>query len=260
MIYGLVFIIGLLIGSFLNVVILRYNSGDSLVKGGSRCFSCGKGLKWHELVPVFSFLAQKGKCRGCKAKISWQYPAIELLTAFLFLTSFQLLKFNSNSWEFGFVLPGYWLVISLLIVIAVYDLRHMIIPNGIVWSLNAIGFLSLLRFSPFGFEIPSFLSGILFFGFFALLWTVSKGKWMGFGDAKLALGLGWLLGPQATFHAFLYSFWIGAMVGIALLVLDRIRKKKKYSMKSQIPFGPFLIIGALLAFLLEINVLDFCAF
>ena len=142
-----------------------------------------------------------------------------------------------------------WILVSLLIIISVYDLRHFIIPNKVVWIFNGVAFVSLfiIHYSLF---ISYILSGLVFFGFFALLWLVSRGKWMGFGDAKLALGLGWLLGPVQTFSAFLISFWLGAIVGIGLLIL----KKSKYSIKSQIPFGPFLVVGAIVSFLFNINI------
>ena len=249
-----VFVFGVVIGSFLNVVILRYGTGQSFVKGSSRCFSCGKKLSWHELVPIFSFLIQKGRCRGCGSKISWQYPVVEFLTGALFVaTFFQLSTSEVDSWRVLFL----WVIVSLLIIISVYDIKHFIIPNKIVWIFNGLAFAML--FCGFFYQGPSlvvlprtvlgsFLGGLAFFSFFALLWAVSRGRWMGFGDAKLALGLGWFLGPSQTFSAFLISFWLGAVVGIGLLALS------KYSLKSQIPFGPFLVAGAVISFLFDLNI------
>ncbi len=226
-----IFIFGTIIGSFLNVVILRYNTGYSPVATRSRCFNCGKILKWYELIPILSFLIQFGRCRKCRSKISWQYPLVELLTGILFLIIF--LKFGYS------LITGYWLlVISLLIVVAVYDLRHQIIPDGLVYAFDFLALLSLTSFYDFWM-------GTILFCFFGSLWLISRGKWMGLGDAKLALGLGWLLGLERGLIAVLFSFWLGAIFGIFLLFLGG----KNYTMKSKIAFGPFLVLGTIIAFL-----------
>jgi len=238
------------VGSFLNVVILRYNTGESIVKDGSRCFICGNKLKWHELIPIFSFIAQKGKCRNCKSKISIQYPIVELLTGLIFLLifNFNFLILNQFSNFLIFKLFYYWIIASLLIVIAVYDFRHQIIPNFFVYSFNILAFLNLFGIWSLEFGIFKtwyFLAGIIFFSFFGLFWLISKGKWMGLGDAKLALGIGWLLGFSKGLPALMLAFWIGAAVGIFLLIFF----KKSYNIKSKLAFGPFLALGTLIAFL-----------
>jgi leader peptidase (prepilin peptidase)/N-methyltransferase len=235
-----VFIFGTLIGSFLNVVILRYNTGESMVQPGSRCFSCGKKLQGYELIPILSFIIQGGRCRNCKSRISWQYPMIEILTGLVFLLIFNF--------QFSILqLIYYWAVFSLLIVIAIYDLRHQIIPNGFVYAFDILAFLSLFenwKLKIENFDLASLLAGLIFFCFFASLWLFSKGQWMGFGDAKLSLGIGWLLGLLKGILAILLSFWLGAAVGIFLLFF----LKDKYNIKSKISFGPFLVLGCLLAF------------
>ncbi len=249
MICALIFIFGLMVGSFLNVVILRYNSGESFINSRSQCFSCQKELSWYELIPIFSFIFQKGKCRDCGGKISWQYPVVEIITGLLFL-----LIFNFQFSIFNIIF--YWILASLLIVISVYDLRHLIIPNKIVWLFNILALVFLLVTSywlPVTNFLNYFFSGLLFFTFFALLWLVSNGKWMGFGDAKLALGIGWFLGPIKVFSAFLFSFWLGAIFSIFLMIF----RGNKYSIKSKIPFGPFLAIGALIALFVDINFFSF---
>ena len=252
MTYVLVFIFGTIIGSFLNVVILRYNTGNSIFKGRSRCFSCSKTLEWYELIPGLSFLIQRGKCRKCKTKISKQYISVEIITGALFLSVFYIQHSIFN-------ILYLWVLVSLLIIISVYDLRHFIIPDLFVWLFNFFAFFSvfgILNFdfvSNFEFRISDFglniLSGLLFASFFALLWFVSKGKWMGFGDAKLALGLGWFLGLFNTLWAFAFSFWIGSIFSIFLLIF----KKGKITLKSRIPFAPFLVAGTLLSFFLDIG-------
>ncbi len=250
----IVFIFGTIVGSFLNVAILRYGTGQSIIKGGSRCFSCGKKLKWHELIPVISFIIQKRKCRNCGSKISWQYPLIEILTGLIFLLVFSSQYSVVSNMSFYFLLSTFYflVVFSLLIIIAVYDLRHQIIPNKFVYIFIFLSFFSLF-IENWSLKIENydivwhFLAGIIFFSFFALLWLISNGRWMGFGDAKLALGIGFLLGLEKGIWAFAFSFWIGAIVGIFLVLLS----KKRYNLKSSIPFGPFLILGVLLSFLLN---------
>ena len=250
-----VFLLGLIIGSFLNVVIYRYNTGFSL-GGRSQCFACGKTLQWYELVPVFSFLFQRGKCSGCGSKISWQYPLVELTTGLLFLGIWSL-NFSS------FLVPFYLFVWSLLVVIAVYDLRHKIIPDGLVFGFAGLSFVTLItrallpRFHNFELMLVAngILAGLVLAGFFWFLWFISKGKWMGFGDAKLSLGVGLLLGLQLGVSAIVFAFWIGAIVGLLLILLSKLWPGwQSVSMKSEIPFAPFIIIGTALVFFFQINV------
>jgi leader peptidase (prepilin peptidase) / N-methyltransferase len=225
-----IFILGTVIGSFLNVVILRYDTGESIVKNRSRCFSCKKVLKWFELIPVISFIVQRGRCRQCQNKISWQYPLVELLTGIIFLLIFQLTRYS-------LLVTGYYFAIfSLLIVIAVYDLKHQIIPDKFVYIFDILAL----------FQIRNFLAGLILFAFLGLIWLLSKGRAMGFGDAKLALGMGWLLGAASGVLAMVLSFWAGALAGIFLLIFFR----KDYGLKSKISFGPFLVLGTIIAFLL----------
>jgi leader peptidase (prepilin peptidase)/N-methyltransferase len=257
-----VFIFGTILGSFLNVVILRYNTGISFFKGKSRCFSCGKEIFWYELIPVFSFFLQKMRCRKCKSKISWQYPIVETMTGALFLAIFLKFSFvlesgvtffNKEFWFFITFVLGHWAITSFLIIITVYDIRHFIVPNVFVYSFNVIAFLFLFNFWDFSFNFQYFLSGLAFSSFFALIWLVSRGNWMGLGDAKLALGLGWILGPYATLSVFLLSFWLGAIVGIFLLLFKRF----KFTIKSRVPFTPFLVVSYFIIFISELNIVPF---
>jgi len=249
-------ILGLIIGSFLNVVIFRFQTQKSF-GGRSMCMTCKKKLAPYELVPVFSFLFLKGRCAGCRSKISIQYPIIELITGFLFF--FLFLKFNSlfflNPASFILTYAFYSSIFSLLLIIAIYDLKHKIIPDVLSFFFGLLSLIGLYFFSSKGFSFNlanwfDFLPGFLIAIPFALLWFFSKGAWMGLGDAKLALGLGWFLGMSQLFPAILISFWSGALIGVFLIIFS-----KKYSLKSEIPFGPFLIFGSLLAFLLEINLI-----
>ena len=238
-------------GSFLNVVIYRHNTGMT-VGGRSMCFSCGKKLKWFELVPVLSFFLLRGKCSVCKSKISWQYPAVEFITGLLFLGAYLTV---SNIYLLAYLLVQ----LSLLIVIAVYDLRHKIIPDAFVYSFAGLALMSVLwvfvesrDFSSLLFDV---LAGPVYFLPFASLWYFSKGTWMGFGDAKLALGIGWFLGMGEAYIAIILAFWIGALVGLSMIAYGRITKlshgQEKVTMKSEIPFGPFLILGLFIMIFLK---------
>jgi leader peptidase (prepilin peptidase)/N-methyltransferase len=250
-----IFLFGLIIGSFLNVVIYRYNTGFSL-GGRSQCFSCGKALQWYELVPVFSYLYQRGKCAGCGSKISWQYPLVELVTGLLFLGIWQL---DISP----FLLPLYLIVWSLLVVIAAYDLRHKIIPDGLVFGFAGVSFVALIleallpnfRHLELMLVANGILAALVLAGFFWFLWFISKGKWMGFGDAKLSLGVGLLLGLKLGISAIAFAFWIGAIAGVLLILFSKLLPGRVFvTMRSEIPFAPFIIIGTALVFFFQIDV------
>lgn len=240
-------ILGLVIGSFLNVIIARYNTGLG-INGRSKCFSCSKTLSAIELVPVFSFLYLKGKCRSCGSKISLQYISVEIITGLLFYLVVSTFSLNLLS-------VIYLVIISLLIIILVYDLRHKIIPDLAAYLFIVLSIIA--NFSKFGFDFSSlnFLIGPLFFAGFALVWLVTRGKWMGFGDAKLVLGIGFLLGFSKAVFAILLSFWTGALVGIFLLAILR----GSITIKYEIPFAPFLVFGTLVALFVPFNLLRYLA-
>ena len=254
------FVFGLIIGSFLNVVIIRLNT-ERTFGGRSACMSCQKKLSWYELIPIFSFIALRGKCRTCKTKISTIYPIVEFLTGLIFAGVF--LKFQDvffiNTFVFSFTYAYYVTAFSLLLVIAVYDFRHKIIPDSLSVAFGLLAFVGLFFFNTnsslgfYGFypHIPSileFLSGFLIAMPFYLFWLVSSGAWMGLGDAKLGIGLGWLLGLSRAISSAVVAFWIGAIVGIFLIILS-----SKHGMKSEIPFAPFLVLGAFLVFIFSLS-------
>jgi leader peptidase (prepilin peptidase)/N-methyltransferase len=249
------FLCGLIIGSCLNVVILRFITQKSL-GGRSACMVCTKKLLWHELIPVLSFIGLRGRCSGCKSKISIQYPLVELLSGLLFALVF--LKFQDVFWANTLTFVGtytyYTLMFSILLIIAAYDLKHKIIPDSLSIIFGILAFICLFFFRDFTFFIHmpnlwEFLAGPIIASPFALMYFVSSGTWMGFGDAKLALGLGWLLGVSTAFIGLLFSFWSGAIIGVILVIFF-----KKYGIKSEIPFAPFLVFGTFLAFLFELHI------
>jgi prepilin signal peptidase PulO-like enzyme (type II secretory pathway) len=252
LLYFFVFTFGLIVGSFLNVVIYRYNTGLT-IGGRSKCMSCWKTLRWYELVPIFSFAVQRGRCRVCRAAIAWQYPLVEISTGLIFLliTNYELRITNAISVYTLYAICYMLIISSILIVITVYDLRHKIIPNGFVYAFIVLSFFSLIyNFGRFGFEWQRFFAGLAYFAIFGTLWLVSRGRWMGLGDAKLMLGIGWLLPVPQSITAIILSFWIGAVVGILLLM----GRRKKYTLKSEMPFAPFLVFGFFLVFFLGLSI------
>jgi leader peptidase (prepilin peptidase) / N-methyltransferase len=256
------FVFGIVIGSFLNVVILRFNTGMG-VDGRSQCFSCGKQLVWYELVPVFSYIFLRGRCSQCKSHISIQYPLVEFATGLVFVALFyaaQPFVFLS----FASFIVSYLIsvvIFCILIVIFVYDLRHKIIPDGFALALAILGVITIIvQNFPLALKMPSLyglLAGPLLAAPFALLWLVSKGTWMGLGDAKLAIGLGWILGIIGGLTAIILAFWVGAVVSIIILLIQKFhisRSKTHLTMKSEIPFAPFLIIGFSLVYFFHVAI------
>jgi leader peptidase (prepilin peptidase)/N-methyltransferase len=291
--YLLSFALGTIIGSFLNVLIYRLNSGFG-IGGRSQCFSCGKTLHWYELVPLLSFLILRGRCSVCKSRISFQYPIIETLTGITFT-----LLLHEGSKLFGLVinpLSTLWFalcatIFSILIVIVVYDIRHKIIPDSLAILFGALSLVyfiifksPLLFFYTHGvslisstFFIPlclSLVSGLAFFMFFFIFWFFSKGTWMGLGDAKLAVGIGWFLGWSAGIASLMISFWTGAIVGLFLIAISKLvvkiseqRKLSRLSallrgitIKTEVPFAPFLVFALFFVFFLGIDLRALQAF
>ena len=252
--YIFLFILGLLIGSFLNVLIVRHNTGISIVNRRSHCFSCGKTLSFFELIPVVSFLLQRGKCRNCRSRISIQYPLVEIISGgvFLFLGTHVLIDLEPMT-----VLNYLFLVtiFSILLVISIYDIKHKIIPDFYVYLFILLSIIYKLILYLYIVGVPiqqlgvDAFSGVVLFIFFFLFWYLSKGMAMGFGDGKLAAGIGVLLGMAKGIVAVVFAFWTGAVVGIILLFL----KKRYFTMKSEVPFAPFLAFGALLSFLVDVS-------
>lgn len=235
-----VFIFGLCIGSFLNVVIYRTETDKSFLKGRSFCPNCNHTLNWQDLFPLFSFLFLGGKCRYCKAKISWQYPAVELITGIIFL----LISLQTTNYKLLTIINLLFLlyITSVLIVIFVYDLKHYLIPDNVL--LPAIIISIIYRIFEVGFSmglINYFYAVLAGTGFFFMLWLLSGGRWMGFGDVKLAILLGLLLGMPNILVGLFLAFFSGAIIGVGLLSF------KKKNIKSEVPFGPFLIFGTFMA-------------
>lgn len=254
---GVHILFGLIVGSFLNVAILRSFTGKSLA-GRSGCLSCGAQLSPWSLVPVISWLAQSGRCVSCGSRISRQYPLVELMTGALFGV------------VAGAGLPllphvAMLTLVALWVVIAVYDLRHTIVPD--LWAYLAVPCAIVVATAMVPWPM---VVSFVFFGWVAMvgplfgLWFFSRGRAMGLGDSKLALSLGALLGPLYGFVALMTSFVIGALISVAVLLpfpwyRDLYTKYRKgglrsggqrFTMKSEVPFGPFLILGTLCIWIL----------
>ncbi|MBX4200372.1 prepilin peptidase [Candidatus Parcubacteria bacterium] len=252
----LFFVLGAVIGSFLNVVALRWEKGSSL-EGRSACPSCGKTLKWWELVPVFSFILLRGKCSQCKAPISWQYVIVEVWTGLVFASIFSAFKVFYYDLSAILIILLFLSVFSIYIVISVIDFRTTYIPDKL--SYTAVLLTLVLRLFFAHGTLLDWLSGPILFSFFALIWVVSRGRAMGFGDAKLALSIGLLLGFSTGLSALVLSFWIGTIVTLILMAYQRLSKKtlssegKGLTMRSEVPFAPFLVLGAWIAFVLSLD-------
>ena len=238
LIFLLVFLIGLIVGSFLNVVILRGEKGERL-GGRSRCDACGKKLQPRELIPIISFMIQKARCRACGAVLSWQYPLVEAACAVLFvILTWWFLANTSTGYGLLMALVAFP-VVAAFIVLVVSDLRFQILPDGAVAVLFLFGvFIAIGR----GTLVSDAMTAVAIALFLGALWFFSDGTWMGLGDAKLVLATSLVIGFPESVLAFLLAFWLGGIWGATLLLSG------KKHLSSRIPFGPFILAGALLAY------------
>ncbi len=269
-----IFVLGTIVGSFINVVGLRFNSGLSISKGRSKCFNCNNTLNWYELVPIFSFIFLKGKCNNCKSRISFQYPLIEFLVGVVFvgIAARQIglwplySSFENGLLYSGFLSLYYALIFGILFVITIYDFRHKIIPDSLVYLFIFLSFSKLLFFiylkypNVGGQDLFDLASPFILFIMFASLWLVSSGRWIGFGDAKLVLGIGALLGFVYGISAVILGFWVGALYSIYLLVQSRLSKSNDVTMSHEVPFAPFLVLGTIVVFLFRLDVMGLSSF
>ncbi|MEN9647625.1 MAG: hypothetical protein RLY57_429 [Candidatus Parcubacteria bacterium] len=254
------FVLGAIIGSFLNVVIFRYRTGRS-VNGRSGCLSCATQLKWYQMVPILSYLVLRGRCAKCQTKISRQYVLVELVTAVLFTAIayvfFGLLTLGFVGTFFA-IFSLYSFIACCAVVISVYDIRHMIIadPFAYAWIIAGIVVqaLGIVWMGISSLSLLNIIAGPLFFIFFWSLWYFSKGTWMGGGDAKIGLAIGLTLGFSRGITAITLGFWIGAVYGIVLMILSRSKYLSKHiGLRTEVPFGPFLVLGFFLALLCNLD-------
>jgi len=270
MVLVLIAILGLFVGSFINATALRYDPErfvlSPVARGRSHCPHCKRDLRWFELLPLVSFILQRGRCRRCGKAISWQYPLSELLTAAVFfLIAWRLVAHPLMVMPVGYGAVAYgvlavWLAIGALLVLAgLIDLRVRIIPDEVVLGIAALGILlTVLGRSTFGATDGSFLGsyalifglrhsiwlnhlgGLVFGGgFFGALYIITRGRGIGLGDAKLGAALGLAFGwPDIALVVFL-SFVIGTILLIPVLIRQRLR------MRSVVAFGPFIVLASI---------------
>jgi leader peptidase (prepilin peptidase)/N-methyltransferase len=259
-------IFGIFVGSFINVLVLRHGTGKSIVRGRSICLSCGVELQAIDLVPLASFIILRARCRTCKSPISFQYPIVELLNGLLYaLVVYVFSPFGSRVTSASLLLVlGLWIVSSLLLAIFVYDIHHKIIPNNLVYLLAIVsGVFLFIDLSSVSFVIPNIwqvLSAPIVALPLFLIWLLSLGHWMGLGDAKLVWSFGWILGITMGFTSVIFGFWIGAVVALLILFMQRVKNGKRsnrMTMKSEVPFAPFLIVGFFIVLFTGFNLFFF---
>ncbi len=272
MIILFVAIVGLCLGSFINALAWRLSQqiddeGEpmklsaknakelSIAHGRSMCPHCKHTLAWYDLIPVLSWVSLGGKCRYCKASISVQYPAVELLTSVLFVISYV-------SWPYG--LEELWMKIGLawwlialvgLVALALYDLKYMLLPDRIllplIYAAGAVLLLQIFLGRPLATISNVVLSILIAAGIFWVLFQMSKGAWIGGGDVKLGILAGMLLARPAL--AFLYLF-VASVLGLVVSV--PLMARKKISKETRVPFGPFLIASLIIVMLWGPSIVD----
>lgn len=246
MVYIVLAVLGLAFGSFITALTWRIHEGKDFVTGRSECESCGHTLGSLDLIPIISWFSLGGRCRYCRKSIGWQNPVIEASTALLFIGSYIFWPTALTGWQ-AWISFGLWLgYIVMLTALVIYDIRWMLLPDVLVYTLIALGLvdaglrltgdLSIMRYVLWIALGAGTLGGL-----YGLLYAVSKGKWIGFGDVKLGVFIGVVLGWQL---ALLTLFLANAL---GLLVVAPALLNGKISIKSRVPFGPFLIIAFLIA-------------
>ncbi len=247
------FVFGAALGSFANLCADRLRV-KSVWTGRSECMSCGKKLSPGELFPILSFLLIRGKCKSCGSKLSPMYLYSEILSGALVALAYVVavsLPFTFPVQLIIFLVTSFVICLSMIIII--YDIRHTIVPVEVVSILIVTGLLlTAARAFMYGFNAYDVLSGVIVATPFAILYAVSKGKWLGMGDILVYIAFGFILGLPFGITMFLYSVWLGAFVAVLLMIFHG----DKYGMKSEMPFTPFIIIAALLVWYTQTDILN----
>jgi leader peptidase (prepilin peptidase)/N-methyltransferase len=229
--YFVSLLLGLVVGSFLNVVIYRLPRHESIVRPGSRCPGCGVGIRYYDNVPVISWVLLRGRCRACGARISIRYPLVEGITGVAFVLAM---------WRLGLEWPLVvaWAFIAAMVAVAFIDHDHMIIPDRIVLPGAVVGLLASVAIHPQRWWV--YVAGSLGAGAFMFLLAMVWPGGMGPGDIKMALFMGAVLGANVVVALFA-AFLLGSLAGVYMLTIQ------KRSRKEKIPFGPYLALGSVLA-------------
>ena len=238
-----IFFLGLIVGSFVNVVIYRIPRGESVVYGRSRCANCGKKIAWYDLIPVVSFFALKARCRQCRQRISWLYPAVELYSGIIFVLAFSFLgQFRLADWLFTVF------ILESLLILALIDFKNLILPDSVMLAMFAgvIGYGIFERLSSsyrFGiFSINNFIAAAVLFSALFLVWLLSKGAWLGLGDVKLAGLIGLIFGLWGGLIIIYGAIIAGTIVGLFLLANRRANLKTKLPLGSLISFSAMIYV------------------
>lgn len=240
-------LLGLSFGSFINALVYRLHEKKTLF-GRSECPNCHHQLSWLDIIPLFSFITLKGKCRYCREKISWQYFFVELSSCLLFV-AFFILNYYFKDFNVLLLIRDLITVLSL-ITIFVYDAKYMEIPDEV--SIPTVVIVAILNIIIFK-DLNSVLFGATFGAlFFLIQFIFSKGKWIGGGDIRMGLLIGVLFGPQKALFAIFLSYFIGAIYAIPILINKYFNKKEIINGKikeTELPLAPFLTIGTILVML-----------
>jgi prepilin signal peptidase PulO-like enzyme (type II secretory pathway) len=239
-IYSLiVFILGLVFGSFLNVLVHRLPRKESLFSR-SQCPRCGTKISWFDNIPLLNFILLRGHCRHCQTKISWQYPLVELVAGLLFLFSFIKISSQFSNFNLSFLISllRSWLIIFTGLFIFIYDLKYLEIEDRVVLPLSGLILISNFFLSE---SLPKVgLAIIIGVGFFLLQYIFTRGRAIGLGDLRIGFFMAVALSWPKIFLALIFSYLIGGLIAVLLLLLH----KKK--LRDQLPLGPFLVAGTFL--------------
>lgn len=241
----ILFVLGLCLGSFINALVWRVHEEKNISTERSMCPKCGHQLAPSDLIPVLSWLMLRARCRYCQQPISKQYPLVELLTALVFVLSYHF-------WPGGvigsgeFILFGSWLLSAVgLIALAVYDWRWMILPSRILYPTAGVAVAGRLAYivsfapNPRHELLAWLLAVVVAGGLFLLLFIISKGKWIGYGDVRLGLITGTLLAsPTKAFLMIFLASLLGTVYSLPMLLMG------KQKLAAKVPFGPFLICSS----------------
>lgn len=277
MIILILIVLGLCFGSFVNAFVYRFYEVNknsllgkktkrstkkdrvnlSIFNGRSICVNCKHQLSSLDLIPIISWLFLRGRCRYCKKSISWQYPLVEVATAVLFVFSYIYWPFALVS-VYSWVIFGFWLVYIVgFMSLIVFDIKWMLLPNKIVYSLLGVYVIQLGYMFGFGSYSLSDIVGVCLgvvtiSGFFWAIFQLSSGKWIGGGDVKLAVLLGALAGGalEAGLLIFIASV-LGSLIGGGILLLA-----KRFKMNTQLPFGPYLMVATVIVVLFGTSIID----
>lgn len=235
-----IFILGACVGSFLNVAIFRVHEGKSVVGGRSKCRGCEEPIRASDLIPILSYLRLKGRCRACKSVISWQYPAVEVATGLLFVLGYIIVSTqgadNLGLLFMAMLLLRYAVFIAYLVIIFVYDLRHMLILDR--FTIPAMIFAIIMNLWLGTVPAWSILvGGAVHAGFFWLQFAISKGTWVGGGDIRMGALMGFMLGLEQGLVALFIAYVLGAIVGVGMMASG------KATRKTPVPFGTFLAVA-----------------